>query len=136
MEGSDRDPNPILFRFLSSQDCPRSSLQQMDIYVPWLDYTIREFSHCQQTTYKMINIWIQEPYSWLKCDQLVDACEGKAKIKEFLFKLWHALDKCKKKPTAAPAAFLRHTNFQFQDHLTKHQLIPTFKITFSRRFRR
>ena len=31
----------------------------------------------------------------LKCDQLVDACEGKAKIKEFWFKLWHALDKWK-----------------------------------------
>jgi len=70
-------------------------LQQTDIYVPWLDYTIREFSHCQQTTNKMVNIWIQEPYCWLKCDQLVEACEGKAKIKEFWFKLWHALDKWK-----------------------------------------
>ena len=95
LEGSDRDPNPIIFRFLSSQDCPRNTLHQMDIYVPWLDYTIREFSHCQQTTNHMVNIWIQEPYCWLKCDQLVEACEGKAKIKEFWFKLWHALDKWK-----------------------------------------
>ena len=94
-EGADRDPNPILFRFLSSQGCPRNILQQTDIYVPWLDYTIREFSHCQQTTHKMVNIWIQDPYCWLKCDQLVEACQGKTKIKEFWFKLWHALDKWK-----------------------------------------
>ena len=42
----------------------------------------------------------------------------------------------KQKPIAAPAAFLRHTNFRPHDYLPKHQLIPTFRITSSRRFRR
>ena len=94
-EGVDRDAHPILFHFLSSQECPRHNLQQTDIYVPWLDYTIREFSHCQQTTHKMVNIWIQDPYCWLQCDQLVEACQGTNNIKDFWFKLWHALDKWK-----------------------------------------
>ena len=94
-EGVDRDSHPILFRFLSSQECPRHNLQQTDIYVPWLDYTIREFSHCQQTTHKMVNIWIQDPYCWLQCDQVVEACQGINNIKGFWFKLWHALDKWK-----------------------------------------
>eukprot|EP00434_Breviolum_minutum_P035176 symbB.v1.2.031133.t2/scaffold3581.1/size55290/2 len=95
LDSADRDTNPILFRFLSSQECPLHNLQQTDIYVPWLDYTIREFSHCQQTTHKMVNIWIQDPYCYLKCDQLVEACQGKTKIKDFWFKLWHALDRWK-----------------------------------------
>ena len=92
-EGVDKDSNPICFRFISSQECPRHTLQQTDIYVPWLDYTIREYSHCQQTTNKMVNIWIQDPYCWLQCDQLVEACQGTNRIKDFWFKLWHALDK-------------------------------------------
>lgn len=94
-EGADKDPHPILFRFISSQECPRHNLQQTDIYVPWLDYTIREYSHCQQTTNKMVNIWIQDPYCWLQCDQLVEACQNSNRIKDFWFKLWHALDKWK-----------------------------------------
>ena len=94
-EGVERDSHPILFRFLSTQECPRHHLQHTDIYMPWLDYTIREYSHCQQTTNKMVNIWIQEPYCWLHCDQLVEACQGSNHIKEFWFKLWHALNKWK-----------------------------------------
>jgi len=43
----------------------------------------------------MVNIWIQDPYCWLQCDQLVEACQGINKIKDFWFKLWHALDKWK-----------------------------------------
>ena len=41
----------------------------------------------------------------------------------------------KQKPTAAAAASMRHTNSQLQEFLPK-QLNPTFKIIFSRRFRR
>ena len=43
----------------------------------------------------MVNIWIQDPYCWLQCDQLVEACQGTNNIKDFWFKLWDALDKWK-----------------------------------------
>ena len=40
----------------------------------------------------MQHLWIQDPYCWLHSDELVAACQGKSPLKDFWFKLWHALD--------------------------------------------
>lgn len=43
----------------------------------------------------MVDLWKQEPYWWLHSDELIAACRGSSNIKDFWFKLWHALDKWK-----------------------------------------
>ena len=94
---SGTDANPIHLRFITSADWPGFQLQCSEIPVPWLGSStiIREYKHCQENTTQMQHFWIQEPYCWLHSDELVAACKGNSPLKEFWFKLWHALDKWK-----------------------------------------
>ena len=94
---SGTDANPIHLRFITSADWPGFQLPCSEIPVPWLGSStlIREYKHCQENTTQMQHFWIQEPYCWLYSDELVAACKGNTPLKEFWFKLWHALDKWK-----------------------------------------
>ena len=94
---SGTDTYPLHFRFITSSDWPGFQLQCTEIPVPWLGSStiVREFKHCQESTTQMKNFWIQDPYCWLKSDELVTACKGNSPIREFWYKMWHALDKWK-----------------------------------------
>ena len=93
-DNSGTDNHPLRLRFITRNDWPGFQLRCMDIPVPWLGSStiIREFKHCQESTAQMQHLWIQDPYCWLHSDELVAACQGKSPLKDFWFKLWHALD--------------------------------------------
>ena len=99
----------------------------------WIPNQFNYTCHCQQTTSKMVSLWIQDPYCWLHCDQLVDACQGPGHIKDFWFKLWHALDKWKTEAVGL-IAFLLHMNFLFLE-LLSCKWTTTYRSISSRRSR-
>lgn len=92
---------------------------------------IREYSHCQESTSQMLNLWIQDPYCWLYSDELVATCQGKTTIKEFWFKLWHTriFAAHELRPLAVPSNpfdthLLHHIARKIEGNLTSEELRP------------
>ena len=120
---SGTDDHPIHLRFITSADWPGFQLQCSEIPVPWLGSStiIREFKHCPENTTQMQHFWIQEPYCWLHSDELVAACKGNSQIKEFWFKLWHALDKWKQQAN-------KNNNRLFSGHEIPPLTVPAIPL--------